>query len=323
MWKKILIALSILFALLIGATSYGIHYFNTFWFKEQPNYLKLNKDSIAFDFHFAAGKYGELIEPHALIKVPIRLPGIPQRFYLQWDTGSPHSLIYRNPIEALGEQGYNWEEANGFLLDFEIEMGKGILSADSFPIFENYGRKFELADSLTPIKLGTLGADVMDKKISIIDFKNGRMEIRSKRPKWMDQELSFKPFQFAGRRMMLPAILEGQEHDLFYDSGSSAFGLITTRGRFEDYSDESSPLIRYDANSWGNSVPICHKETELKMQMGGQHLPLGRVSYIDMYTPIQGILAPFSAIGGWLGNKAFLDCKLILDCQTEEFIVLK
>ena len=149
------------------------------------------------------------------------------------------------------------------------------------------------------------------------------MEVHSQKPKWMKDKLPFEAFSFAGRRMMFPAVLDGKKHDLFYDSGSSAFGLITTKGRFDAYSDANTPLIRYEANSWGNSIPICHKETELTMEIGGQNLPLRRVSYVDMYTPVQGILAPFSAIGGWLGNKAFLDSKLILDCQKEEFLLLE
>lgn len=322
MWKKILIGLLILITLLLILTGIGIQYFNSMWFHEKPNYVKWDKDSISFDFHFAAGKYGDLVEAHDLIKVPVRLKGISQRLYLQWDTGSPHSLLYRRPLYSLKKQGFEWQEAKGFLLDFDILIGNGILSADSFPVFENYGRNFEPDDSLSPIKLGTLGADIMDQKVSIIDFKNGQIDIYLNRPEEMDASLPFEDFNFAGRRMMLPAILDGKKHDLFYDSGSSAFGLITSKGRFEDYSQDESPLIRYETNSWGNSIPICHKETELQMEIGGTKLALGRVSYIDMYTPVQGILAPFSDIGGWLGNKAFLDSKLILDCQKDEFLVL-
>lgn len=247
---------------------------------------------------------------------------ISPQFYLQWDTGAPHSLIYRKPLNSLLELGFKWEEAKGFLLDVEIEIGNGILAADSFPIFENYGRNFELKDSLQAIKLGTLGADIMAKKISIIDFKNGRIEIHKQGPKWIQKIDMFEPFSFAGRRMMLPAVLDGKTHDLFYDSGSSAFGLITTKGRFEDYSNPEKAEIRHKVNSWGNSLPICHKETDMMMEIGGAKLALGRVSYVDMYTPFQGLLAPFSEIGGWLGNKAFLESKLILDCQKEEFAII-
>ena len=323
MWKKIFIAFGILFLLLTGAAAYGIHIFNTSWFKEKPQYVSLKNDRTAFDFHFSAGEYGATIEAHDLIKVPVRIKGVPQRFYLQWDTGSPYSLLYRRPLNSLKAQGFSWIESEGFLLNVEIEIGNGSLAADSFPIYENYGRTFEVTDSLRAIKLGTLGTDFMAGKICSIDFKNGKMEIYHELPQWMEDSLHFEPFSFAGRRMMLPAVLDGKKHDLFYDSGSSAFGLITTKGRFEDYSEEGSDLIRYETNSWGNSIPICHKETAMQMDMGGATLPLARVSYIDMYTPVQSLLAPFSKIGGWLGNKAFLEGKLILDCQKEEFIVIR
>jgi hypothetical protein len=42
-----------------------------------------------------------------------------------------------------------------------------------------------------------------------------------------------------------------------------------------------------------------------------------------MYAPLQRFMTPFTRIGGWLGNKPFVDACLILDTQKEEFLVVE
>ena len=62
--------------------------------------------------------------------------------------------------------------------------------------------------------------------------------------------------------------------------------------------------------------------TDLEVEIGGAQVPMRRVSYVNMYARWQGFLALFSKIGGWLGNKVFLDTHLILDTQTMEYLVV-
>ena len=133
----------------------------------------------------------------------------------------------------------------------------------------------------------------------------------------------FEPFDFTGRRFMLPCVIDNKTIELFYDSGSSAFGLITTKGRFSKYSENNVKEITYHASMHGDPIPIVHKPTEEVCKIGGVNLLLKRVSYIDMYSRFQGLLSPFTRIGGWLGNKPFLDYSLIFDIENKEFVVLK
>ena len=58
------------------------------------------------------------------------------------------------------------------------------------------------------------------------------------------------------------------------------------------------------------------------MVMNDQSIPLRRVSYVNMYADLQGFMTPFTSIGGWLGNKPFLDYSLILDAAKEEFVIV-
>jgi len=111
--------------------------------------------------------------------------------------------------------------------------------------------------------------------------------------------------------------------ELFFDTGSSAFGLITSKKRYEKFTDKVINPVRVEVNSWGEKLTIQHKDTEKRMEIGSANLGLKRVSYVDIYASFQHFLTPFTRIGGWLGNKPFLNSKMIIDGINEEFIVIE
>jgi len=180
-----------------------------------------------------------------------------------------------------------------------------------------------LTSSINPINIGTIGTDFMDGRITVIDFKKQTILFYKERPKWMKDLTNFQSFAFKGRRLMLPATINQKELKLFYDTGTSAFGLITTKDRFDAYTDKDSREINYDANSWGDAIPIRHKKTSKIMNIGNSNLSLKRISYVDKYANFQKFMTPFTNIGGWLGNKPFTNSTLIFDTKKEEFIVIE
>ena len=122
---------------------------------------------------------------------------------------------------------------------------------------------------------------------------------------------------------MLPTKINNKKLELFYDSGASAFGIITTKNRYNKMTSKSTEETSYDANSWGSFMPICSKNTDITMEMGKTRLDLERVSYVNMYAPYQKFISPFTRIGGWLGNRPFTESVLILDTIEEEFVVME
>ena len=58
------------------------------------------------------------------------------------------------------------------------------------------------------------------------------------------------------------------------------------------------------------------------LKIGGSEVPLRRISYVDLYGNLQRFMTPFTRIGGFLGNKPFLESTLILDTKAEEFLVV-
>lgn len=73
--------------------------------------------------------------------------------------------------------------------------------------------------------IGTIGADFLDQKACEIDFPSFEIRLHASWPANLSLD-SFTPFKFKGRRIMLPATMDGVEMELFYDSGCSAFGFL-------------------------------------------------------------------------------------------------
>lgn len=325
--RIILWTLGILFLALLFGGLYGINYFKQIWFKERPDYLTFTTDFEPIQFKWTQGTYGDYIEKHDIIKVPVKVKGLPHRFYFQLDTGAPTTLLYGNPLKILREMAkelnITQKGESSYLDELQLNMGGSEMRMNSIKVYTDYGGSFNKEDTLSNIKIGSLGADFFNKHLTEIDFKNQFVQFYKERQSWMTAEQEFVPFSFEGRRFMLPCRIEGKDRELFYDSGSSAFGLITIKGRYQKYADKDAPEIFYDASSWGNSMSIKHRATSINIEMAGLEIPLKRVSYVDMYANLQGFITPFTRIGGWMGNKPFTEYSMIIDAAKEEFMVLK
>ena len=324
--KKLIVYTSIVLLLLIfGGIAYGVKYFNDQWFREYPNYLKFNAPYQPVSFDWVEGNYKDHIEAHDAIIVPVRIPGLSQKFYMQLDTGSPYSFVNVNPYKALMDVNLDLDTVrrNGQLYfeQFQFDLEGNAIIAELMPILHT-GAEVDLNDTTKAIRLGTIGTDLMGQKITLIDFKNQQLQFFDKRPEWMDELGAFQSFDFKGRRLMLPAKIQGKALELFYDSGCSAFGLLTSKNRYDQYTNESDREIHYSANSFGASIPVFHKTSSESMEIGNTTLSLRRVSYVDWHDRLQGFFSRFTNIGGWLGNKPFVDEVLILDTIAEEFLVV-
>lgn len=324
--KRIGYALLVVVILSVIAAIIGIRKFNDSWFKERPNYLSYTSEGKQMTFEWSEETYGSYTEPHVAMKIPVSFEGVSQQFYFQFDTGSPTTFIYGNSIPSLKNIGVNVlvesKDENQYVKQLNLILGGNKTRMNRVEILENYGNIFTANDTIREIKLGTIGSDFLDKKITEIDFKNQKIQVYDERPKWMASLPDFKPFSFKGRRLMLPAKIMGKNLELFYDSGCSAFGLITSKNRYDRYTNTSIKEITYEGNRFGESLTLHHKDSDESITIGNDSLKLRRISYVDMYTPFQGLMTPFTKIGGWLGNKPFINSTIILDIKKEEFVVV-
>ena len=325
--KRIGYSFLIIILLFIIAAFVGIQKFNNALFKERINYLSYTFESTPIHFDWAINKKGEYIEKQAAMIVPAKIENIPLNFHMQFDTGAPDSYIYENDLKSLQAMGLHLKEVEKdeerYVESLEVVLGGNHMKITMLKVLQGYGHKFDENDTISRIGIGTIGSDFLENRVTEIDFKNQKIALFKERPEYMQSMSGFTSFDFKGRRIMLPVTLNKKNYEFLYDSGCSAFGLITIKSRFNVYTDANVEEIKYDAKSWDSSLPIRSKLTEQLFAIGSQNLSLKRVSYIDMYTAMQPLMTPFTRIGGWLGNQPFNESTLILDTQKEEFIVLK
>lgn len=318
--------LGLAIAVVVGATVI-VGKFNKRFFKERPNLLAYSYNSESIQFQWAGQQFEDYREPHAALVIPVVIEGIPRKFSIQFDTGTPNSTIYERPLASL--IAYGWtaemegEKGAQMAKNIQFSLGGNKVDITSIQVLENYGEPIDWQDTTRIIRLGTIGSDFIDGKVTMIDFKNQVIRLYEDRPEWMVSLSGFDSFAYQGRRLMLPVEIGGRKRQLLYDTGCSAFGLITSKNRFKKYSDKDVAEIAYVGNSWGASWPIHHKASSTIMKIGGSDVPLRRISYVDLYGNWQRFMTPFTRIGGFLGNKPFLESTMILDTKKQEFIVIE
>lgn len=317
--------LAILIIILIGGFI-GIRKFNNSLFKKKSNYLEYTSESKPIHFDWAGDSIGGIYEAQAAMIVPLKIEGLAHNFYMQFDTGAYDSFIYENNLKSLRAIGLDIKEVVKddvrYVENLDFILDDNHIKASMIKIYPNYGHSFDKNDTIGRIGIGTIGSDFIVNRVTAIDFKNQNIKLYNERPEWMAALPNFKSFDFPGRRIMLPVTLDNKDYEFLYDSGCSAFGLITIKSRFDKYTDENTKQVNYDAKAWEGSIPIRSKETDKLFTIGGTDLKLKRVSFVDMYGITQPLITPFTRVGGWLGNQPFTESTLILDTKTEEFIVV-
>jgi hypothetical protein len=75
--------------------------------------------------------------------------------------------------------------------------------------------------------IGTIGADLIEDKILIIDYPRKRLFLQEKLSNEASSKIRWADFVFVQGSILLPAILKGKKTVLYFDTGSSAFELLT------------------------------------------------------------------------------------------------
>ena len=205
--------------------------------------------------------------------------------------------------------------------EFEINVAGNRVVLNSGRVYGT-NTPIDWEDPKTNNVIGSFGADFLDQKICEIDFPAQEIRLHQQRPEELNALGKFTPFKFKGRRIMFPANIDGSDVELFYDSGCSAFGLLTSKYHYDRLTDPEEKEIAYGANRRGESIPIHHKSSDLQIKLGSTDLSLKRISYAEMYNALQATVGRFIG-GGFLGNKSLTEFTLIIDTKTNEFLVVK
>ncbi|UWY30162.1 hypothetical protein N4T20_09525 [Flavobacterium sp. TR2] len=252
---------------------------------------------------------------HSALLLPIKIKGIDRTFYMQFDSGSPVTVFYKKPLESIAEKFQNQLkiDTKNNTISTAFRIGKMDVVSNDFEVL-NYGEKISFDNSNAVNIIGTIGTDLLEKRIAILDFKNNQCSFIEK-----TKEDDFADFEFKKRKILIPSIIEKENLKLLYDSGTSGYELITTKEIWQQYRNKNSKIKTEKGNSWGNILTVYSASAKKKIQFEKSILNLSEVTYIEGTSELQKFLMKRSGMQGMVGNKLFLNHKLILDCQNEKF----
>lgn len=191
----------------------------------------------------------------------------------------------------------------------------------SIPVVKriNYGKEINWTSSTINI-IGTLGSDILEHKVVVFDYKQHIIRFCNSFPKEIKKE-AIQDFEFKKRKVMLNGTVNENNTQFYYDSGSSAFELITDKKNWENLAIEGAVEQTYQANSWGKTLEVHNIASNGIIKFGEEEILLDEVTYIEGTSIVQNLLMYFSGMDGMIGNKIFMDKILILDARNQKFAV--
>jgi hypothetical protein len=292
-----------------------------------PNQLKVPAGTHTLPLQWQGDSLHGHWEPHAALLIPLILPGCPHRFYMQFDTGSPYTLFYRNKLEAIHQQYpaiRYLQSITDSLRDIQFKVGGTTITAASLPVQQFDSMGINWADKQAPVIIGTLGTDLIENKAVVIDYPGLRMQIADSLPASLQSKLVLTDFMFMMRRILLPATLLHKKTILYFDSGSSAFSLLTDQATARKLAaDSTTAPVQYPVQSWNRTMTANTIDTHDSITVANLTIPLHQVTWMEGVSAAQVNQMMKMGMGGMTGNKLFLDYTLVLDTRHKKFGVIK
>jgi hypothetical protein len=168
--------------------------------------------------------------------------------------------------------------------------------------------------------IGTLGADFIGDKTVLIDYPGKKISIGYKIPeKW---NLALIDFTYTNRSIILPALIKGKKTMLYFDSGASAFELLTNKETAVMLAAPEATPVTYPVTSWGKILTATSYASVDSIEIASVKMPLNTVTHINGASDAQVNRMMKMGIGGMTGNKLFLHSILVLDIKNKQFGIL-
>lgn len=298
-FKKIVFAfLSVLVISIVG----GYFYFDQ-KFTPEKNYLTLQNESGKIPIKWLGTDKNVML-------LPIRFSDS-ATYYMQFDTGSPNTLFYSNSIKEIKEISVKNDRAKS-----SFNIGNTKISSDKFMI--NDGGKQNETDSLKII--GTIGADILEDRKTLINFKENYVVFNISK-ELMNFKNSLTDFKFKKRKIIFEAFLKDKKEKFLYDSGTSAYELLTNKEVWAELKLSNSNVVEKKERSWDNILTSYTARSKNSILFKNCKIPLNEVTYVEGFSKSQYLMMKLSGMTGMLGNKIFIKNSIYMDCRKQKIAI--
>lgn len=325
--KIVLITLALL--IVIGGAGTFTHFKNKF-LSAPPNELTLSETGEPFEFFWYGQEIDGEYEPHYAMFVPVTIPGVEHTFYMQFDTGAHSTVLDYKAVQSINEKfgpvfQVSREGDAAIVSDVELNVGTVSLQGGKM-YFRSMGTEIDWSNPPQVIKIGTVGADFMERHVLEIDYANQQITLGDSAATEKIAENDFSPLTFEGRKVFLAAKLNDGNVSLWFDSGSSAFEMIVDENTFELLASPDASRKTYTGSTWGTGITVHNQDATGEFRFGTTSVPLTYVTYIEWPNKLQTWIMKASNVGGDLGgmtgNKLFLGKKLVLDTPNLRYALV-
>lgn len=296
--KRIALTVS---ALIIVTILSGYFYFD-YKFTPEKNYLTVENESGTIPIMWTDNNKTALL-------LPVHFPKDSSTYYLQFDTGAVYTEFYSPAIEYIkGIAIHNeWGKASFYI-------GKTKITSDKIKI--THTGKGPHANE--PVKIiGTLGADILENRKTLIDFRDQYVVLNlSREPE--EFRNSLMDFTFKKRKIIVNGNLRGKNEKFLYDSGTSAYELLTNKENWEALKLPQTKVKVEKVQSRPNILTAYTANTHNFIHFKNKEILLNEVTYVEGFSQTQYLLMKFSGMTGMLGNKPFLKNRMYIDCSKEK-----
>lgn len=264
-------------------------------------------------------------EPNNAILIPIKIGNIPKTFYMQFDTGSPTTIFYRNKLQSLNAKfpGQINSEENQDLFNSSFKIGNTIIDVKQISMREHGNDAIDWDGNAKKEIIGTFGVDFFDQKIITIDYKHRRINISNSLAVKKELKLNFSTFTYVNKSLLFPALVGKRKTILFFDSGSSRYPLLTDKKTAEELAIDEAKVMQSNVQSFDKILLANSLATNETITIANRKLPIGYATYMEGVSSGQLAMMMKMGIGGMTGNKIFLRHKLIIDTKLKRFTILK
>ncbi|WP_299286896.1 hypothetical protein [uncultured Mucilaginibacter sp.] len=276
-----------------------------------------------------SGKYFDKLG----INIPVKINNIPANFNMQFDLGAVRTVIYGNSIkpylDVCPDLKNKIDTSKKFLIqgkinpmftNMNLKMSTTSFKDINVGYFENFGSKINQDSILTNSEkhIGTIGPDIFQNKILIIDYPKNRISVCQELPKQY-KLATFQPFRNDDGRIKVPLLINGETQYLLFDTGSSIFTLTTSKEHALKTAN-AKVVDSLTVTSWGKEITFYGVKTNKPIKFGNKVLN-GSLIYFDEKETF-GDFYKSANIWGLTGNVFFLKNTVIIDYKNKLFGVL-
>lgn len=275
-------------------------------------------------FQWNEGQFGDRIEPHAAILIPVQIQGSPKTLYMQFDLGAPATVLLKDKVDSLALRvpGLSIGQ-DGSVASFAFSMGEVQAEARNVQVVDVHSDRGIAWDEPQTIDIiGTVGADLLKGRILAIDYPHARMFVGDTVPSRLAAG-DMHPLVLTPRGVILTGVsIDDEAKNIMLDTGSSAFALLTDEADWLRKTEGGANATSFPVNSWGRTLTAHIAPTRSVARFGDTEIPVGEVAYIEGVTSAQADAMRASGMGGMTGNKLFVDKILVLDAIHNRYSVL-